>query len=262
MYPYIDLGPWHISTYTVTATLALTLVTGLYIYPRLLKLGRPPGLITWCILIAAMGGFASAYAARIAITLWHRLQSGPLAPAAGFSVIWAAVGVYAAALYCAWRYRLPLGRTLDLAVVPVPLGQAIGRLGCFARGCCGGRPTDSWLSIYMPNTQGVWAHRYPTQLMSLAANLLIFLILLLVERYGQKRPDKPPGARIWPFDGFLVLLYMELFGIKRFFIAFLREGATPVLGPLSWIQLHAILLMAFATTLILWNRNRRKEEAS
>ena len=43
--------------------------------------------------------------------------------------------------------------------------------------------------MYMPNEYGVWAVRYPTQLMSAAANLLIFFTLLAVERYGQKRLD-------------------------------------------------------------------------
>jgi len=48
------------------------------------------------------------------------------------------------ALPVAWwyikRHGLPLLPTLDVMAPAVALGQAIGRLGCFAAGCCFGSP--------------------------------------------------------------------------------------------------------------------------
>jgi prolipoprotein diacylglyceryltransferase len=102
----------------------------------------------------------------------------------------------------------------------------------------------------------VWMERYPTQLLHAAANLLIFLTLLAVERYGQSRPDKPRGSRIWPFDGFLFLLFIALFFLQRFVIAFLRAEPAPVLGPFSWMHLHAVIGLVAATALIVWNLAR------
>src|SRR5204863_10119370 len=51
------------------------------------------------------------------------------------------------ALPVAWWYirkhKLPVLSTLDILAPPVALGQAIGRLGCFAAGCCFGAPSTA-----------------------------------------------------------------------------------------------------------------------
>lgn len=162
------------------------------------------------------------------------------------------------ALYCR-LVRQPLGRAFDLAMLPLPLGQAIGRLGCLAAGCCYGRPTASWLGLYLPDHDGVWAMRYPTQLLSVAANLLILFCLLGAERRGRARAG---GQRGWPFDGFLALLYVALFSLKRFLIAFLRaSGEVALIGPLSWMHLNALAGLAVASALIYWNLHRGKRRA-
>jgi prolipoprotein diacylglyceryltransferase len=72
--------------------------------------------------------------------------------------------------------------------------------------------------------------RYPTQLIALVANLLIFFTLLAVERYGSRRSAP---SHTWPFDGFLFLLYVELYSLKRFSLEFLRADAEPVMGPFT-----------------------------
>ena len=66
-----------------------------------------------------------------------------------------------------------LGRTLDLGVVPLPIGLIIGRFGCMAAGCCYGRLTDSWLAMRLPDVVGIWAMRYPTRIMSAVSELLV-----------------------------------------------------------------------------------------
>jgi prolipoprotein diacylglyceryltransferase len=126
----------------------------------------------------------------------------------------------------------------------------------------------------LPNAYGVWAVRFPTQLLSAAVNLGISATLVLVERYGLHRagrreetdsslrseqaPRASTGARqvpvcSWPFDGFLFLLYVELFSLKRCAMAFLREDPVPVPGPLSRMHLYAIAGLMIATVLILYN---------
>ena len=46
------------------------------------------------------------------------------------------------AVWYTWRYKLPAWRTADVMAPGVVIGQAIGRLGCFAAGCCFGKPAD------------------------------------------------------------------------------------------------------------------------
>jgi phosphatidylglycerol:prolipoprotein diacylglycerol transferase len=142
----------------------------------------------------------------------------------------------------------------------IPLAQAIGRLGCLAAGCCYGKHTASWLGMCLPDANGVWMLRYPTQLMSSAANLLIFVGLLTFERYGTRRSAltatslvERPGRRGegWPFDGFLFLLYLSLFCFKRFSIEFLRGDAVSVSGPFTPTHIACLIVFIVSTALML-----------
>ncbi len=53
--------------------------------------------------------------------------------------------------------HLPLRRTMDAAAPALALGHAIGRLGCFAAGCCYGRPTTlPWgVDLLQPHRRAV-----------------------------------------------------------------------------------------------------------
>ena len=114
---------------------------------------------------------------------------------AGSAFLGALIGGIAAGWLWFRGVGISTGRAFDLWVVPAPVGQAIGRLGCLAAACCHGKPTDSWLGLHLPDHDGFWAVRFPTQLLSAAADLLIFLILLRLERALARRPSAHfPGA--------------------------------------------------------------------
>lgn len=254
MLPTFTLGPWQIGTYQLMISLAVG-VASIWSLRRLLDLDRPVGIIIRGILLSAAAGFAGAFAASALATSWRVARSGILARPEGLSVIWGVISLFlAVALYCRWQ-RTSLGRALDRAAPPMFLGQAIGRLGCTAAGCCYGRPTDSWLGMYLPDENGFWAMRYPTQPLSVVADLLICLILLAVERYIWRRTGERWG---WPFDGFLILLGIGLFSLKRFGMAFLRQSGTfPMVGALSWMHLNALIGLVLAIALIAWNLHRQ-----
>jgi phosphatidylglycerol:prolipoprotein diacylglycerol transferase len=108
--------------------------------------------------------------------------------------------------------RIPFWELGDLFVPGVALGQAIGRIGCLVEGCCYGVP------IQLPGLEATgWV--YPTQVMHGVANLFIALLLLYLDRRGDK-----------PFDGILLLLYVLLFFTQRLLIDFLR-AVGPVFAP-------------------------------
>ena len=96
--------------------------------------------------------------------------------------------------------------------------------------------------------------RYPTQIMSGVINLLVFVTLIVVERYGLRRARETglEGERIWPFDGFVFLLYCNLFCVERFTMEFLRGDATPIIGLFSGT--HFLTLAGWLVTggLIAW----------
>ena len=75
-----------------------------------------------------------------------------------------------------WALRLPFGAFWDMALFTILVTMIFGRIGCLLNGCCVGRPSRSWMSVYLPNPSGVWEKRMPTQLLEAgwAAVLLVF----------------------------------------------------------------------------------------
>lgn len=243
MLPEVGLGPLHLTGYYLATTLGICLAAVLG-HDRFVRLGGYPrrwaGEAAAVIVAAGIAGAAGGYALVIAATSGRGLGD---ALGGGSSILG---GLTAAALAGAAyaRYRgVGLGLAADLAVVPVPLGQAIGRLGCFAGGCCHGRETSSWLGVRLPDENGLWALRFPTQLVSAAVDACFFAILLLVE--GRLRRS----TRGVPFPGFLFLLFVQLYCIKRVLIEFLRAEPRlpPPLSGVSWAQAVAALALVVAS---------------
>lgn len=85
--------------------------------------------------------------------------------------------------------------------------------------------------------------RYPTQLVSLAMNLLLACILFGFEFYGRRR-GRPSG---WPFPGFLFLLYVELYCLGRIYFEFWRADMYPWVGPLTYTHLYCFIGIILAT---------------
>ncbi len=75
----------------------------------------------------------------------------------------------------------------NLYALPLTIGHAIGRLGCFFAGCCFGSPTNSWLGVKYPIDSVPYLHYHgiirihPTQLYESLGLLIIFLILRFVD---------------------------------------------------------------------------------
>ncbi|HRW48994.1 MAG TPA: prolipoprotein diacylglyceryl transferase [Caldilinea sp.] len=259
MLPTVTLIDVKVSTYTLCLVTAL-FVGGAVAYFRLLRLGKPIGILRLGIALTIGASLLAMVAVNYVVNsvlASESIATGAIFQPEGMSILWALLGGCAAAmLICRWQ-QVPTLRVFDLFIVGVPLAQAIGRLGCWAAGCCYGRETEGWLGIYAPDDHGHWAERYPTQLISAAANLAIFFILLTVER----RSVRADGTRQpWAFDGMLLFLYILLFAAKRFLIALLRESGAPLLGSFNWMQLSALLAMAITSGL--WAYASRRQQAA
>jgi phosphatidylglycerol:prolipoprotein diacylglycerol transferase len=256
--PVLHVGGLIVHTYTLIYIIAIVLAA-LLAYHRVQRLGARQRDVLLATALIFVGGALGALAGpRVIVFLQRLLRPDTAADWGGTSVLGVVGGGMLTALACCLIYRVPVGRAFDLGGLPVPLAQAIGRLGCLAAGCCYGRATDSWLGMYLPDDNHVWQVRYPTQLLSAGVDLLIFIALLAVERYGNARlrastasPD-PPG-RTWPFNGFLFLLYAALYCLKRFLIEFLRGDALPPLwGPLNLVQLLCAIVFVTVAGVMAW----------
>lgn len=119
------------------------------------------------------------------------------------------------ALWYMRRKKLPILKTSDFLIVALPLGHALGRIGCFFAGCCYGKPTTlPWgvrftdpHALVAPELMNVPLH--PTQLYESILNFLLFLLL----HYASKRSHK---------EGKILVLYVLCYAIMRFGIEFLR----------------------------------------
>jgi phosphatidylglycerol:prolipoprotein diacylglycerol transferase len=251
MLPIITIGSLEIQTYGVVVSLSLILV-GMYSFHRLRRLDVPVERIINGGLATILGGIALAYLVFYMPRWVNHFYPGLLPEDDSKRITWVLVGCsLVATLYCR-KHGIRIGQVFDLGVLPCPLGQGVARLGCLAAGCCYGKPTDSILGMYLPDVHGHWELRYPTQLLDAVANFLIFIILVVVERYGRRR-KKPGQETLWPFDGFIFLLFVELFFLKRSLMSFMRQDAVAVIGPFSWMFIQAIIGILIASVLMIWN---------
>jgi phosphatidylglycerol---prolipoprotein diacylglyceryl transferase len=156
------------------------------------------------------------------------------------------------------RYRLPWWKTADACAPGIALGNFFGRQGCFAAGCCWGKPTTlPWgvkFSELGHEITGVPVNTYlhPTQLYESFAMLLVFLFLLWLHKRKK-------------FSGQVILAYALLYSIIRFAIEFVRDdprgdvlGLTTATG-LSTSQLISIVIGLSALILLFVRRRRARQ---
>jgi len=154
------------------------------------------------------------------------------------------------------RHDLSIPKYMDLIGPTLGLGEFFTRIGCFLNGCCFGKPTESWVGVVFPPSSaagycypGIAIH--PSQLYNAFAGLVIFFLLLFLERYKR-------------FDGFTALLYFILYSIGRFVIDFSRyyESSMKVFG-LSQNQVISLVVFAVCSSLLvyLWRRAGRSVAA-
>ena len=124
----------------------------------------------------------------------------------------------------------PLWPWLDAMAVSVPLGQAIGRIGCLSAGCCyGGHCSLPWSITFTDPTSlaPLNVPLYPTQIYHSLAGLSTFLILLTAKRFLKT-------------DGMLAGFFLVLYAIFRFTIEFYRGDYRGDFGFLSVTQVIAM----------------------
>ena len=245
MFPKLfQLGPVTLHTYGFFV--ALGFISAIYISCWLRRReGQPDADVSGVALWMVAAGI---FFGRVAYVMEHwtaefaaapfpavlRVDRGGLMFFGGFL---GAVG--AMALYARFR-RTPFTVLSDVYSVTLPLGHALGRLGCFFYGCCHGKITSSWAGVRFPVDSPAWSLHsqmlcecpgeipeafraaaaqqleraslpvLPVQFIEAAANFAIFTALFFV----YKRPGR--------VNGVVTGLYLMLYGVFRFLIELLR----------------------------------------
>jgi len=130
----------------------------------------------------------------------------------GGLAIWGAVvgGALTTALV-AWRKGWNFGRFADAAVPGLVLAQAIGRVACVITGDAMGKPTTGPFGLAYTSPHAVvpqlGVYYTPMPVYEIIVNLGIFIVLWKL----RKKPFS---------DGMLSLIYLTLYSVERFLLAF------------------------------------------
>ncbi len=252
MFPKIfTIGSFFLPTYGVLV--ALGFLSALWLTARLARERQLDAeKVTNLGVYAALAGLAGAKLLMFLLDLNYYIKN----PAEIFSMATLQAGgvfyggLIAALLtgfvYMRWQ-SLPLGLTMDCFAPGLALGQAIGRLGCFAAGCCWGISCDRPQAVTFRDPE---AHRlvgvplgvplHPTQLYEAASGLVIFALLYWLSRGPTKR-------------GALIAEYLVLSSAARFSVEFFRahDQPNPWAGPLSTTQWIAAALFLVGAWVLL-----------
>ena len=114
---------------------------------------------------------------------------------------------------------------IDFAITSIPLGHALGRIGCFINGCCYGSIHHGPLAVTYPKGSLTWEHQselgllketathcipvHPVQLYEATLGLITFGILHIVYRRHKQR-------------GTVLATYLLIYSVIRFSLEFLR----------------------------------------
>jgi len=237
-----NVGPLTLHTYGVL--LAIAFLAGLYVAARLArKDGLDSARVTDLGVYVLIAGLVGAKLLLVVVEWGHYSMN----PAEIWSLIQSGGVFYGGllgALPVAWllarRYGLDGWRTADVLAPGVIVGQAIGRLGCLAAGCCHGKAADvpwavRFTDVYAARTVGTPLDTplHPTQLYESLAAFAIFGVLLWL--FPRRR-----------FHGQIVMTYGLLYALARFAIEMFRGDAARGFvfgGVLSTSQLIAILMV-------------------
>lgn len=258
MYPkLIDLGSLSIHTYGLL--LAVAILVALSLMARLAESDGLSRKRAWDLGFVIILSSILGAKVLLVLTSWDyymaqpsRLVSLEFLQAGGVyygGLIGATIG---GAIYVRMIPEFTFWRVADATAPAIPLGQAIGRMGCFAAGCDYGSPTDlpwavTFTSQYAHQVVGVplntTLHPYQLYESFLALCLCVLLYWLFKKR---------------TFYGQLFCLYLMGYGILRFLLEFFRgdmDRGFLFNGLLSTSQFISLLILPFAALCYLYLRN-------
>jgi phosphatidylglycerol:prolipoprotein diacylglycerol transferase len=263
MFPkLLDLGPIPIHTYGLMLALAFLSATALLAY--LAEKDGIPRSRAWDLgFVVILSALAGAKILMVLTNLNYYLSQPSRFLALEF---WQAGGAFfggligatlAAFLFIRLDKNLSFWKVADAVAPAIALGQAIGRLGCFAAGCDYGTPSNlpwavTFTSQYAHDNVGVPLNIavHPVQLYESFSTMLLFVALLF---WLSRRT----------FHGQIICGYFIGYGLIRFFVEFFRgdTGRGFVMDNLLSIpQVLSLLALAVGLVAYFSIRSRRLEK--
>lgn len=151
-------------------------------------------------------------------------------------------------IYCK-QFKLQFSHFSDIYVTVLPIGHAIGRLGCFFGGCCYGIPYSGPFSVTYAESADfstpLNTPLFPVQLFEAAVLVILFICFVyLYHKNAEKR-------------GLQTILYALSYSVIRFSLELLRgdseRGKFLYLSTSQWVS-----ILIFAVSMLLFVSGGRK----
>ncbi len=236
MFPTLDFGLFKISTFSFLVVMGVTiLLLGFFLVVKFVKKVNfeETMLVTIFLSLSLIAGYLGGYLFDGLLKIEERggLYFVSTAFYGGFLC---AFGFFILLMFIFKKVHPKLDTLTYLNILTpfIVFAHALGRLGCFAAGCCFGKPTDSWAGVVFPSDApasalyGPGTKVYATQIYEMASLLAILVLCLTLFK---KRP---------------FVAYLILYAIARFIIEFYRgddRGASVLLSPSQWVAIFVFL---------------------
>ncbi len=207
-------------------------------------LGRRDGLDPRAVNDSGLGTLAAGFFGAAGLGALVALLAGFKLSVADFRNAGAVHGGLFAAMVAAYflarHFKLPPRLLVDAYVPATALGQAIGRLGCFAAGCCFGKPSSAPWSVTFSSERahelgGAPLHQslHPVQLYDASAHFTLFALLFFLHKRGM-------------FVGRLFGVWCVLEGFTRMFMEQFRgDLGRGVWLDISWLSTGRLTSLVF-----------------
>lgn len=254
MYPYINIFGLHIPSYGLCVCLALFLCVAL-VFKRAYKSSIDFNDLIILTAISVGCGILGGNILYIFVTydietLYKKMLIGEFTflKNSGLVFYGGIIGGILGAVISAKILKLKT-EILERCIVPyIPLGHAVGRIGCLLAGCCYGFPYKGILAVSTPFDMGDITY-FPIQGVEAILNLFVMGILLL---YVKKERAKYS----------VMSLYLVMYSHIRFFLEFFRgdtiRGSFLFFSTSQWISL---LIILFCFVLMLINKKHNTQDS-
>jgi phosphatidylglycerol:prolipoprotein diacylglycerol transferase len=235
---YLHFFNYDIPTYGLCIMIAIML-SGFLIVRKSKKagVGFEDVLIVMAVAVAAAmfgGGLLYIIVSYSPMQIVNYIKSGDFSflMSGGLVFYGGAIGGILGALISAKIMKIEIN-ALERCIVPyIPLGHAVGRIGCLLAGCCYGFKYEGIFAVenHYAIEEGTF---FPVQAVESVMNLIIMVIMLL---YAAKVRSNYS----------VLSLYLCMYGTVRFFLEFLRgdqiRGIALGLSTSQWVSITIILL--------------------
>lgn len=153
-------------------------------------------------------------------------------------------------IYCK-VYKLSFAKYSDTFAPTIPIGHALGRIGCLMSGCCYGVPYNGFFSVvYLKSANAntpLNVSLFAVQLVEAILLCVLFLICEIVLFRSEKR-----------FSA--TVFYLYAYSTTRFVLEFFRGDDIRGVAILSTSQYISLVILAVITFLLVFKHYKKKKD--